>query len=84
MNEVFLFLSIYDTLPLYCSYKSDNSQLFKGYKMRVNYMPPCAMTVAVTKILAHSIGFIKSLLQEQRDEKKFPKGWLHTQGQWDY
>lgn len=68
-NGVFLLLSIYDVIPSYCSYKSDNRQLFKAYKMQVNYMPPCAMTVAVTKIPAHSIGFIKSLLQEQRNKK---------------
>lgn len=73
-NEVFSFLSIYDITPLYCSYKSDNHQLFKGYKMQVNYMPPCAMTAAVTKIPAHGAGFIKSLLQEQRNKKRISWG----------
>lgn len=48
-------------------------------------MPPCAMTVVVTQIPAHSIGFIKKPLQEQRNHlKKCPEGWLHTQDPWNY
>lgn len=46
-NELFLFLGIYGIIPLYCSYKSDNHQLFNGYEMWVNYTPPCVITVAV-------------------------------------
>lgn len=61
---MFLFLSVYDIIPLYYSYTSINHCLFKGHKMQVNYTPPCAMTPAVTKISAHGPGFIKNLLQQ--------------------